>query len=173
MRTAPSELSSRPRRRSPLAVLLLVPVLVPALLLTALWLGAPSAFAKTTATEATKFAIFEGAWKGRDPAKIVGCMEAKGTATFKLLAYPLSGKSRNMKPEQAKATLKTYFKKVSSVALKDVSPKKSPKNVRLYEYTYKPAKENARTTHLRVQLKQDKNRLWVLASLTESAKPRK
>ncbi len=168
MRTAPSEPCSRPRRRSLVVVLLLSAVLVPASLLTA-----PEALAKTTATEATKFATFEGAWKGRDEAKIVACMETKGTATFKLLAYPLSGKSRSMKPEQAKATLKTYFKKVSSVSLKDVSPKKSPKNVRLYEYTYKPAKENARTTHLRVQLKQDKNRLWVLASLTESAKPRK
>mgnify|MGYP002063399698 CR=1 FL=1 len=32
--------------------------------------------------------------------------------------------------------------------------------------------EDPRTTHLRVQLKQDKNRLWVLASVNESVKPR-
>jgi len=132
----------------------------------------PVAKPKAKPKPAVRFAAFEGAWKARSPATIVGCMEPKGSVLVQLMAYPLSGKARSMKPEQAKATLKAYFKKVSSVKLKDVSPKKSPENVRLYEYTYKPAGENARTTHLRVQLKQDKNRLWVLASLTESAKPR-
>lgn len=143
-----------------------------AVLVAALLLFAPTAEASGTAKPETKFAAFESAWTAGSPEKITACMEPKGTVTFTLLAYPLSGKARSMKPEQAKATLKAYFKKVSGVALKDVSPKRSPKNVRLYEYTYKPAGENARTTHLRVQLKQDKNRLWVLASVTESAKPR-
>ena len=142
--------------------------LVPVLLLVA-----TPAEAAGSAKPETKFAVFEAGWKARSPDQITKCMEPKGTVTFTLLAYPLSGKARSMKPEQAKATLKAYFKKVSAVALKNVSPKKSPKNIRLYEYTYKPAGENARTTHLRVHLKQDKNRLWVLASVTESAKPRK
>ena len=138
-----------------------------------LLLAAPTAQARGTAKPAAKFGVFESGWRARSADSITGCKDAKGTVTFKLLAYPLSGKSRNMKPEQAKATLKAYFKRVSAVGLKNISPKKSPKNIRLYEYTYKPAGENARTTHLRVQLKQDKNRLWVLASVTESAKPRK
>lgn len=144
-----------------------------AVLVGVLGFATPPAYAAGTAKPETKFAAFESGWKARSPDKITACMEAKGTVTFTLLAYPLSGKARSMKPEQAKATLKAYFKKVSGVALKNVSPKRSPKNIRLYEYTYKPAGENARTTHLRVQLKQDKNRLWVLASVTESAKPRK
>ncbi|MDJ0522954.1 MAG: hypothetical protein QNJ90_12870 [Planctomycetota bacterium] len=148
-----------------------LPALV-AVLLGVLLAAAATAEAKGTKTPETKFGIFEAGWKARSADKVTACMEPKGTVTFRLLAYPLSGKARSMKPEQAKATLKAYFKKVSSVALKNVSPKKSPKNIRLYEYTYKPAGENARTTHLRVQLKQDKNRLWVLASVTESAKPR-
>ncbi len=136
----------------------------------ALALLATPALAAGTKKPEQKFSAFEGAWKSRSAVKVTGCMEPKGTVTFQLLAYPLSGKARSMKPKQAQATLKAYFKKVSSVKLKDVSPKKSPKNVRLYEFTYKPAGENARTTHLRVQLKQDKKRLWVLASVTESAK---
>jgi len=131
------------------------------------------AFAGGTEKPGPKLTSFETAWKAASADDLTACMEEEGTVTFTLLAYPLSGKSRSMKPEQAKATLKAYFKRVSSIQLEDVSPKKSPENIRLYEYTYKPAGENARTTHLRVQLKQDKNRLWVLASVTESVKPRK
>ncbi len=141
--------------------------------LSVLLLAAPTAHASGTSKPEAKFGVFESGWKARSEDTITGCMDPKSTVTFRLLAYPLSGKSRNMKPEQAKATLKAYFKRVSAVGLKNISPKKSPKNIRLYEYTYKPTGENARTTHLRVQLKQDKNRLWVLASVTESAKPRK
>lgn len=144
-----------------------------AALLATLLLAVAPAHAGGTAKPEGKFAAFEGGWTARSVDQITGCMEPKGTVTFTLLSYPLSGKARSMKPEQAKAMLKAYFKRVSAIALKDVSPKKSPKNIRLYEYTYKPAGENARTTHLRVQLKQDKNRLWVLASVTESAKPRR
>ena len=144
-----------------------------ALLLLALPVLAGPAEAEGAAKPEAKFAAFEKAWKARSAVNLTACMDPKGTVTFTLLSYPLSGKAKSMKPEQAKATLKTYFKRVSSVGLKNVTPKKSPKNIRLYEYTYKPTGENARTTHLRVQLKQDKNRLWVLASVTESAKPRK
>ena len=142
------------------------------LALGALGIAATPVFADGAEKPATKFASFEAAWRAGSADDLTACMEADGTVTFTLLAYPLSGKSRSMKPEQAKATLKAYFKRVSSVELVDVSPKKSPSNIRLYEYTYKPAGENARTTHLRVQLKQDKNRLWVPASVTESVKPR-
>ncbi len=164
---SPRETAARRRFGRRTMALALAASLVVGLGITAAQAGTPK-----TPKPAPRFVSFEAAWKSRSPARIVGCMEPKGTMLVQLMAYPLSGKARSMKPEQAKAALKAYFKKVSSVKLKDVSPKKSPKNVRLYEYTYKPAGENARTTHLRVQLKQDKNRQWVLASLTESAKPR-
>ena len=119
------------------------------------------------------FTRFTAAWQKRSTDAVVACMDPKGTVLFKLLSYPLAGKARSMKPEQAKASLKTYFKKLSGLKMKDVTPKKSPEKVRLYDYTYKPEGKNPRTTRLHVQLKQDKNSLWVLASLTESAKPRK
>jgi hypothetical protein len=78
-----------------------------------------------------------------------------------------------MGPEQAGETLKTYFKRVGKPSLKDVTPEKSPACVRLFEYRYKATGENACTTHLQVKLKQDRKRGWVLASVTESARPRK
>ena len=145
-----------------------------ALLLGALLAGgllSPAAQAKAAKPGPT-FVRFSAAWEKRATVTLVGCMDPKGTVLIKLLSYPLSGKVRSMKPEQAKASLKTYFKKLSGVKLKNVTPKKSPKKVRLYDYTYKPEGENARTTRLHVQLKQDKNNLWVLASVTESVKPR-
>ena len=152
------------RRRMKRGVALLVALLIVA--------PVPVAAAGETKPEAG-FARFSAAWSARSTASVVGCVEPKGKVIFRLFAYPLSGKVHLMGPEQAKETMKIYFKRITSVALKDVTPKKSPKNVRLYEYTYKAARESPRTTHLQVKLKQDKKRLWVLASVTESAKPRK
>ena len=91
---------------------------------------------------------------------------------FTLLAYPLSGKTRSMRPKQARASLKAYFHRIRGIALKDITPRKSPASVRLYEFTYTPERENARTTRLHIQLTRDRKGPWVLASVTESVKPR-
>ncbi len=157
-----------PRRSRSLcrvAVVLVAALLVP--------LAGPAAEGAGTSDPAACFLRFKNAWTARSQTSVVDCMQPKGKVLFTLFAYPLSGKARLMGPEQAKETLKTYFKKVTSVSLKDVTPKKSPKNVRLYEYTYRATGKNARTTHLQVKLKQDPKRLWVLASVNESARPRK
>lgn len=142
-----------------------------ALTLLVLGWGPPAASAAGAKPEAG-FALFEAAWEARSAVSICACIEDRGKVIFSLFAYPLSGKVRVMGPEQAKEALKIYFRRIAYVALKDVTPKRSPKNVRLYEYAYKASRENARTTHLQVKLKQDKNRQWVLASVTESARPR-
>jgi len=118
------------------------------------------------------FAGFERAWRAGAAGAVVRSMDSRGTARFTLHAYPLSGKSRSMKPRQAKASLKAYFGKLAGIRLEDATPPRSPASVRLYEYTYKPDREDARTTHLQVRLKRDRKRRWVLASVTESAKPR-
>jgi hypothetical protein len=142
-------------------------------LLAALAPAAGEALASGEAGSAACFKRFETAWKGSDTTAVVGCMEPEGKALFQLFAYPLSGRARTMGPKQATETLKAYFKKVTPAALADVTPKKSPKSVRLYEFRYKATGENARTTRLQVTLKQDDKRRWVLASVTESAKPRR
>lgn len=161
----------RPRRirppRFPRAVACALAVLAAALL------AEPAAHGAGVAKPEAGFLRFQSAWSTRSIESVIGCMEPKGKVLFTLFGYPLSGKARMMGPEQAKESLKAYFKKITTVALKDVTPKKSPKNVRLYEYTYKATGENARTTHLQVKLKQDPKRLWVLASVTESTRPRK
>ena len=118
--------------------------------------------------EQAVFARFARAWQTRSPKAVVAGMDPRGSARFTLFGYPLSGKSRSMKPAQARAASLSYFKRISAIRLRDVTARKTPANVRLYEYTYKPAGENARTTHLQVQLKRDRKRRWVLASVTES-----
>lgn len=138
------------------------------LVLLACWAVAPAARAEGTAKPAGKFAEVVAAWSGRSSEGVAKAMEAKATVSFRLLAYPLSGKTRSMKPEQARATLKEYFKRIGGVSLKDVTPKRSPASVRIYDYTYKPVGESKRTTRLHVQLKQDGKRQWVLASVSES-----
>ena len=150
-----------PRPRIRAALLLLAGVL---------WLPGTARAGGTDAQAG--FEGFERAWRAGAAEAVVRTMDSRGTARFTLHAYPLSGKPRSMKPQQAKASLKTYFGKLSGIRLKDATPPKSPASVRLYEYTYKPARENARTTHLQVRLKRDRKRQWVLASVTESAKPR-
>ncbi len=135
-------------------------------------LAAAPAVAKGSAKPATKFAAFEAAWRARSAESLAKVMEPKQAVAFRLDARPFNGKSRSMRPKQALSTLKQYFKGVSVETLKDVTPKRSPANVRLYDYTYKPTGASRQTTRLSVQLKQDRNRLWVLASVTESPKPR-
>jgi hypothetical protein len=161
----PAQQSPPDRVRGPLlrAVLLLGALLV-------MSSAVGTADAAGSAKPAAKFTAFSTAWSGGAAGAVAGCLQARGNAWFRLLAYPLSGRARNMRSEQARATLKAYFKKIGGVKLRDVTPKHSPSNVRLFDYTYKPAGENARTTRLHVQLKQDKKRLWVLASVTESSK---
>jgi hypothetical protein len=136
-------------------------------------LAAPTARGSAPGECRAKFSSFQKAWSARSTESVIGCMEPKGKALFTLFAYPVSGKARMMGPEQAKETLKAYFKGITSANLEDVTPAKSPENVRLYEYTYKATGENARTTHLQVKFKQDPKREWVLASVTESARPLK
>lgn len=149
------------------------PVLLwPSALLLAVLLAAP-ALGKGSAKPAAKFSEVVTAWQAGSFEGVARAMEAKGAVSFRLLAAPFSGKARSMRPEQARASLKAYFKQLSGLRLVDVTPKRSPASVRLYDYTYKQDGENARTTRLHVQLKQDGNRLWVLASVTESPKPRK
>ena len=157
----PPRPSARPRYGCALAVLILAAGLL-----------APAVAAGGATDPGAKLDALQTAWEASSPDALAACMEEKGMATFNLIAYPLSGRARSMKPDQAKATLKEYFKKIAGVKLVDVTPERSPKNVRLFDYTYKPAGENERTTRLHVQLKQDPQRLWVLASVTESPKPR-
>lgn len=130
--------------------------------------GAQAAVAAGEPKPGPTFDSFAEAWRAGAHDKVTGLMEPKKAVSFRLLAYPLSGKTRSMRPEQASATLKAYFKRLGGMALKDVTPKRSPETVRLYEYTYKPTGEQKRTTRLQVRLKQDGKQRWVLASLTES-----
>lgn len=136
-------------------------------------LAAGPALADANTASATAHATFATAWRAGSAESIAAGMESEGSATFRLLEYPLEGRARSMKPEQAKVTLKAYFKRLGGIHLADVTPERGPENVRLYDFTYKPTGESARTTRLHVQLKQDGNRPWVLASVTESPKPRK
>lgn len=137
-------------------------------LLLLLGMNAAPTEAAGDAKPAPKFAELVKAWQAGSSEGVARCMEVKQAVSFRLLAYPLSGKARSMRPAQARATLKAYFKRLSSIGLKDVTPKRSPASVRIYEYTYRPAGKNTQKTRLQVQLKQDRNQTWVLASVTES-----
>lgn len=133
----------------------------------ALWL-LPATPATAAAKPGPRFDAFTKAWTAGSADGVVATMAPKGGVRFDLLAYPLAGKARTMKPKQARATLKAYFKRLGGIALVDKTPKRSPANVRIYEYSYKPTGESKRTTRLQVQLKQDGNGRWVLASVNES-----
>ena len=123
-------MSQRPRRAGPSAKTRRA--VVTGLLASWLVLGAlvPTASAAGAAKPETVFARFAAAWTARSADSVVGCMEPKGKVIFSLFSYPFSGKPRVMGPKQARETLKIYFKRITSAALKDVTPKKSPKNVR-------------------------------------------
>lgn len=157
----------RPRPRPPPRRPAVVCVALSAALAISLALP-PAAPAAAAEKEAGAFIRFVAAWRAGSAKAVAAGMDGRGTARFTLFCYPLSGKPRSMKPAQAKASLKSYFKRVSAIRLKDITARKTPANVRLYEYTYKPAGENTRTTHLQVQFKRDRKRQWVLASVTES-----
>ena len=134
-------------------------------------LAAPARAASDSEPKAgPAFDAFAEAWRAGSDEKVTDLMEPKKAVSFRLLEYPLSGKTRSMRPAQAKATLKAYFKRLTVESLKDVTPKRSPETVRIYDFTYKPTGQQKRTTRLQVQLKQDGKRRWVLASVTESPK---
>ena len=152
---------TRSPRRAPVGFVLVLACLLALL-------GARPAAAAGEPKPGPTFDAFATAWQGGAHDKVTALMEPKKAVSFLLLAYPLAGKSRSMRPEQASATLKAYFKRLSVTSLKDVTPKRSPATVRIYEFTYKPTGKQKRTTRLQVRLKQDGKRRWVLASVTES-----
>ena len=115
-----------------------------------------------------RFTAFESAWRGGNAAGVAALMSPTGTARYTLLAYPLSGKSRSMKPAQTRVSLAAYFKRLAGIQLRDRTPKEGPASVRIYDFSYKPARENTRTTRLLVQMRQERTGAWVLASVTES-----
>ena len=151
-----------PRTKAPIVLLTAI------LLLGGAWGSHPDAAAAEGGDPASVFTCFEKGWRGESAAGVARCIEAAGSARFDLATYPLSGRAHTLKPAQARASLTTYFRKISGVRLTDVTPAKGPTNVRLYDYTYKPAGKNVRTTHLQVRLRRNEKRRWVLASVTES-----
>ena len=165
-----------PRRRRTRRPASRVPVwarwgLALALLLPLVGSPRPAAAAGQEKAAAT-FARFERAWKDERADRVSDLMPAGGTSRFTLLAYPWSGKTRSMKPGQARVSLRKYFERIQGPALKDVTPERAPASVRHYAFTYTPAQKNKRTTLLHVQLKRSRNGAWVLASVTESVRRR-
>ncbi len=135
-------------------------------------LSPPAAEAAANEKPRAGFDRFVAAWRGERADRVAGLIARDGTARFTLLAYPLSGKTRSMKPGQARVSLGAYFQRIQGPALKDVTPKRAPTTVRHFEFTYTPAQKNKRTTRLHVQLKRSRKGEWVLASVTESVKRR-
>ena len=139
--------------------------------------GGPDAAAATGAPGAGQSAkqafdrVVRG-WRAGSATAVVSAMHHNRMTRFTLLCYPLSGKTCNMRPKQARVSLKTYFLRIKGIRLKDVTPRTSPASVRLYEFTYTPEREDVRTTRLHIQLARDRKGPWVLTSVTESAKPR-
>ena len=143
-------------------------------LLLGLTLLLPGQAAEAAGQDGARIAFdrFVKAWTAERADRVADLMPRGGTARFTLLAYPMSGKTRSMKPGQARVSLKKYFERIQRPVLKDVTPKQAPTSVRHFAFSYTPAQKNKRTTRLHVQLKQSRNGAWVLASVTESVRRR-
>ena len=123
------------------------------------------------ATPEKALAAFQKSFAGRSATGVSALVDPRGTVRISLLAPRQGG---TWTQAQAKRALGTYFgaRGVSGTRLKDVTPARSrQKTVRLYDYTYRPHGGDARTTRLTVVVKQDRQRKWVLASVTESQRP--
>ncbi len=154
--------ANRARRSSGVRVMALCWVAVLGLATTA-WAGHD--------TPAKALSAFQQAWGARSAARVSALVDGRGTVRVSLLAPRQGG---TWTQAQAKRALGTYFgaRGVSGIRLKDVTPARSrQKTVRLYDYTYRPHGGDARTTRLTVVVKQDRQRKWVLASVTESQRP--
>jgi hypothetical protein len=138
--------------------------------LAVLCLGSPASAAGHDTPEKA-LAAFQTSWAARSASGVSALVDPRGTVRVSLLAPRQGG---TWTPAQARRALDTYFgaRGVSGTQLKDVTPARSrQKTVRLYDYTYRPHGGDVRTTRLTVVVKQDQDRKWVLASVTESQRP--
>ncbi len=119
------------------------------------------------------FRAFEEAWRAASAARVVACMAADGEVGVRLFGPPFHARWTRMKPAQALRALGTYFSGLrKGPALRDVTPRDSPAEVRLYEFSYRAHKQDETTTLLRVALSYDADRnRHGLASLLEKDRP--
>lgn len=119
------------------------------------------------------FGAFERAWRAASATRVVACMQDAGEVSVRLYGPPFRARWSRMKSAQARRALAEYFEGLrSGPELRDVTPRNSPEEVRLYEFTYRAAKADEATTLLSVSLSYDaKSNTHALASIAEKDLP--
>ena len=121
-----------------------------------------------------QFRAVESAWTRRDAGGVVGLVASRGSLRLKLLSPRVDDGAYQR--AQAQKTLQAYFRQVSGIQLKDVTPRLLPQpygyNVRHYDYTYAPRGRDRVTTRLVIQLKLHGRTEWKLVSIVEAPRPR-
>ena len=106
--------------------------------------------------------------EARSAETVVGCMQAEGTLTIRLLGE--AGGTEPMKREQALRVLRMYFEKVSQAKLKVREGQALDALVRTFDYTRRLRGGDAQTTRLTITLRKDAQNALHLYSIVESAR---
>lgn len=113
------------------------------------------------------------AWGGENAAGITGTMRPGGRVRLDLLLLERSGAYQR---SQAERLLRAYFRKLSRVRLKDVTPRKRQASdtyrVSTFEYAYKPEGRDPVTSLLVITLKASGSDRWYLEGVQERRKRR-
>ena len=111
------------------------------------------------------------AWIARNPAGITATMRPGGTLALDLLLLERAGIFQR---GQAERTLKSYFRGVSRIRLKDVTPRRGGASRRhriaTYEYAYRPDGRDPVTSILSITLERGAEDRWYLTGIRERAK---
>ena len=113
------------------------------------------------------------AFGAKNAAGVTTFVRPGGTVKIELLLLDRGGTFRR---GQAERTLRDYFRKVSRLRLKDVTPRRQPTSetyrVFTYEYAYKPQGRDAVTSLLTIALRSAGRDRWYLQTIQERHKRR-
>ena len=121
-----------------------------------------------------EFGIVVKAWTKMDAPTIIAQAQPRGLISLYLLSPAVSG---SFKRAQAQRTLQNYFRQVSGIRMKDVTPRQLEQAqgyvVRHYDYTYAPRGRDRVTTRLHITLKHYGRGTWRLDKIQELQRPRR
>ena len=113
------------------------------------------------------------AWGSRNATGITGAMRPGGRVKLDLLLLDRGG---SFQRSQAERLLRAYFRKLSRVRLKDVTPRNQQASdsyrVSTFEYAYKPEGRDPVTSLLVITLKSGGSDRWYLEGVQERRKRR-
>ncbi len=136
-------------------------------------LAATGAWADTRSSAGTVARRVAQAWGAENAAGVTGTMRPGGRVQLDLLLLDRSGAYQR---GQAERLLRAYFRKLSRVRLKNVTPRNRQASdtyrVSTFEYAYKPEGRDPVTSLLVITLKAGGRDRWYLEGVQERRKRR-